>query len=699
MAKDNLLKEALEILERDDEEHRRLGEAELDDKRFYAGDQWSAAERNRRRRKHLPTQTNNLLQKYVAQMEGDDLLNMTEAKVEPENSGTADEAEIREGIIRSIQNSHKAKVAFNVASRSAIICGVGNFGLSVTESSYDVFDKDINIEPIYNAHSVVWDKDSVEPTGEDADHVFQIETFDERAFEKAFGKKAQKADVYGTGFLERVTRKLYTPEQSHTIRVATWWRMSERPVTVALAKDMTTMDITDMKKEDWLPFAAIGENGEPIVRDTVQPIVERRVFSGAEWLEDVIELPISRVPIFRVCGKYEVIGEDYVRWGLVRLLKDAQVMNNYWDSAIVRLLQLSTFPQPYKVRAGAIAGYEDQWMKYWENEDGVLVYNADYQAPEREDPMTINPALFAERERAAQYLADISNMNEASLGASGNERTGRAIQARHQIAQLGMAAFSFHRDLAKQACGRTINELIPYVYDTNRVVSIMDPNNETKLREINAVTDERSRITNAKYRVTVTTGPSYATKMQEQAEVIMTALERAPDVMSVGLDKVLEGIGLHDIAKRIRAQMPPGVIQPDEMTPEERAASEAAAKAASEKAEMERMRMQAELQKSMAEARREEAMAREAEARAQKIIAEIGISSERIGIEEMQARAAADEKLAKTAKTLSEIGVMATESDAKRLAAIGKIMNEENDAERQRNEQNSERRGEYDQEA
>jgi hypothetical protein len=449
------------------------------------------------------------------------------------------------------------------------------------------------------------------------------------------------------------------------------------------------MDVTGLPRNDWVPLAATDGDGQPIVRETVRPVAERRVFSGQDWLEDQVELPISRVPIFRISGKYELIGEDYVRWGLVRILKDAQALNNYWDSAIVRLLQLATFPQPYKVPAGAIAGYEDQWTKYWENEDGVLTHAPDFPAPQREDPLTIHPALFAERERAAQYLADISNMNEASLGASGNERSGRAIQARQRIAQLGMAAFAFHRDLAKQACGRTINELIPYVYDTNRVVSLLNVNNETKLREINAVTDPRSRITNAKYRITVTTGPSYATKMQEQADVIMTALERAPDVMSVGLDKMLEGIGLHDIAKRVRSQLPQGVVQPDEMTPDEQKAAQARAQAEQQQQEFAQRMAMAELAEKEARAQEAQARAQEAQARAQKTLADIGISAEKLELDSKKADADSDYKRAQTAKTISEIGVSATDSDAKRLASIGKLMNEANDAERASKEDRS----------
>lgn len=690
MRQQDLLREALDLLRRDDEEHQRLKVAELDDKKFYSGDQWGAAERERRRRKHLPTQTNNLLQKYVAQLEGDDILNMTQAKVEPDGSGTREEAEIREGILRMIQNSPQAKVAFNVASRSAIICGVGNFALSVNEAGYDVFDKDVNIDPIYNTHTVVWDRNSVEPTGEDADHVFQVDPIDPKEFERLFGKKAAKADVMSTGFLDRVTRKVYASEQERRIRVGTWWRMEERDATVALMQDLSSSDITGVPKEQWFPFVARDEGGEPIIRETKRPIAVRRIMSGVDWLDDPIELPISSLPVFRITGRYELVGEDFIRWGLVRLLKDSQALNNYWDSAIVRLLQLATFPQPYKVPSGAIRGQEDRWIRYWENEDGILEYNPDFPAPEREQPLTVHPALFAERERAAQYMSDISNMNEASLGSSGNERSRVAIEARQRVASLGTASFTFHRDLAKQRCGRVMNELIPYVYDSRRIMSLVNPKNEAEVREINQVADPSSRITNAKYRVTITTGPSYATKMQEQSDILMTALERAPQVMTVALDKMMEGFGLHDVAKRVRSQLPSGVVQPDEMTPEEQQAAQARGEAEAEQAEVVRQMAAADLALKQAQVAEAQARAEQARAMAFKAMTEAGLEPEKVEIDRIKANARADRDQSSTAKTISEIGVAKDREERERLKNITELMKAANEDEKEKETENGE---------
>ena len=62
---------------------------------------------------------------------------------------------------------------------------------------------------------------------------------------------------------------------------------------------------------------------------------------------------------------------------------------------------------------------------------------------------------------------------DASLGAKGNETTGRAIQARQQSSNLTVMHFLDNLERSFRQGGNIIEEMIPKIYDTEREVTIL----------------------------------------------------------------------------------------------------------------------------------------------------------------------------------------------------------------------------------
>ena len=72
-------------------------------------------------------------------------------------------------------------------------------------------------------------------------------------------------------------------------------------------------------------------------------------------------------------------------------------------------------------------------------------------------------------------------------------------------------------------------------------------------------------ITEGKYEVVVTVGPSYATARQEASQQMMSLINSVPSIGKLGGDLIVEGImdsqQGEKLAARIRKTMPPGLVQ------------------------------------------------------------------------------------------------------------------------------------------
>jgi hypothetical protein len=165
-----------------------------------------------------------------------------------------------------------------------------------------------------------------------------------------------------------------------------------------------------------------------------------------------------------------------------------------------------------------------------------------------------------------------------------------------------------------------INELIPVIYDTPRVVKIIGPDEKELLQLINAGNDNPASvdITLGKYSVSVTTGPSYVTKRIEAAESMLNMVNAMPNTLAIAADKIVEAQdwpGAEEISRRLRQALPPGVIAPEDLTPEQRQQQAQAAEISMMQAGLAKAQAEAELAKSQAEAALEAAKVKEIEAK------------------------------------------------------------------------------------
>lgn len=591
------------------------------DARFVGGDQWDHQVKQRRDTASKPTLTINRLPAYVAQLVGNRRLNDIGIKVIPDMGGTKQVAQIREGLIRSIQKLSRAQYAYDKAFEQQVIGGLGNFQVHLDYAHDDVFEQDIRIKPIPNPLAVVWDQDSVDPSGEDARHVFVTDRMSRRDFKKKYPNASAKD--WDTSD-ERV--RAYGWDTADSVQVVSFWRMRTKKRVVAMMKDGSVQDVTDLPEEEWFDQVAEDSNQMPMMRDVQRKYAQMYLCTSQDILAGPYDLPVTRVPVFRVPGWELFIEGDRIRWGLIRFLRDPQKLHNYWRSTIAEKL-VGSPKAKWIASAEAVEGHEKEWRESHLSDDPLLVYNGSSGAPPtRAAPMELEPALIEQAGVASQDLREVSNLHEASMGQTSNEVSGRAITARQRVGELGTVIYQDNLNMAIEEAGKVINQLIPFVYDTPRLIKTLGPDMLTEKQvPINGYNEdpESVDITCGKYAITVTTGPSYTTRRVEARDEMMNMVNAMPQVMAVAADKIVEAQdwpGADEIARRLRSQLPAGMVDQEDLTEEEQAAAQqqqaAAAEQQAQQQQMQQMAFELEVAETKAKIAVEEAKVAESQARA-----------------------------------------------------------------------------------
>jgi hypothetical protein len=173
-----------------------------------------------------------------------------------------------------------------------------------------------------------------------------------------------------------------------------------------------------------------------------------------------------------------------------------------------------------------------------------------------------------------------------------NERSGKAILARQREGDVGTYHYGDNLARGVRHIARQLIDMIPKIYDTQRVARIIGEDGETKMvkinpdqqQPVNKIVDEQGivleKIYNpgvGKYDVVATTGPGYATKRQEALEAMAQLLQGNPQLWSVAGDlfvKNMDWPGAQEMSKRFAKTIDPKLMSEDEDNPELQAATQ-----------------------------------------------------------------------------------------------------------------------------
>lgn len=582
---DDILEEAREAFELTADAESDNREAALDDLRFARlSNQWPENIKKQRDQDGRPCLTINKLPAFIRQVVNDARQNKPSIKVHAVDSAADVEvAEIFNGLIRNIEYTSHADVAYDTATESAVGMGWGYYRIGLDYAHDDSFDIDIGIHRVADPLTIYGDPYSTAADSSDWNTAFATEVMPKAKFEDTW----KGADAVNW---ESDYSPIGAPwVDGDDVMVAEWWRREEVERQIVALSNGVVVDV------EWL-LAPMPEIGIPRVQALalfgIKPQRERTaksfkvtqtILSGAEVLQEAMVWPGRYIPIVPVYGdEVNEQGKRHFR-SLIRDAKDAQQMYNFWRTQATELIALA--PRvPFIGPKGAFKSDAARWATANTQSHPYLEFDivAGAAAGPQRQPLDMGGAASSLQQalNASDDMKSIIGLYDASLGARSNETSGRAIMARQREGDVSTFHFTDNMARAIRHGGVILLDLIPKVYSTTRIVRTIGEDGTQKPVPINqpvpvkgadgqqqagpdgALMTKVYDLSVGKYDLTVTTGPSYTTRRQEAAaemtEMVRAYPQAAPLIGDL-IAKNLDWPGADEISKRLQAALPVAV--------------------------------------------------------------------------------------------------------------------------------------------
>lgn len=506
-------------------------------------------------------------------------------KVRPGDGATSKaEAEVFDGIIRTIEAQSGANYIYSAAARKMLAGGVDGWHIVQQYADSDSFDQDLMIKPVANWVDSVWlDPNSKRQDASDASYGFVLEAITKDAYKKRFKDGPMvsvSTDRTGTAYYYKadqvvIGQMYYAVEEPRTIVLTSAGRVFEKGPDLEAVIDEMAM------------------TGETIIKERNRPrrVIYSRLFDGKDWLGDPKKTVFSYVPLVPLYGNFKTFEDKITYRGVVEKMLDAQRVYNYTKSREIEEGALAPRAKYWMTQKQA-AGHEKQLRTMNTNADPVQFFNVDLDMPgyipQQNGGAQINQGLIAVSESMRQIMGQVAGMFAASMGDNPGLQSGVAIEKLQDKGDIGTDNYVRSLEIAIAHTGRILVDAIPRAYDTERQMQILGPDGADEVVTINQpIWDIQSQrfvvmndLSKGRYAVSCTAGPSFRSKQSETVAAITELATVDPSILVEGSDILLNNIpapGMDLIAARKRrALLNAGVIPQDQMTEQELAELQAA---------------------------------------------------------------------------------------------------------------------------
>lgn len=556
MKAQDILKEAVKRYQVGVDADRENRDRDEEDRRFFRGDQWSQSDRALRADR--PTLTINRLPQFVKQITGEMRQNKPSIRVLPVDDQTDPElAEVYTAIIRHIESHSDAPRKYAKSGEQAVIGGIGWLRVLTDYKDDRSFDQELVVKGVKNPLSVVADPDADETCWEDMNWGFVVEDMSHEAFRETY------PDGDLSGFPEDDAD--YTEWLSQdTIKIAEYWVRRPYHTKLYLLSDGQTV-----REDDEVNPSLLAALNVVASRNVTAYRVKCYKMTAVEVLDE-FDWPGQTIPLVPVLGEEIELGYQTFRHGLIHHAKDGQRSYNFARSAMME--HVASQPKaPYLATTAMVQNHKRMWESLNQGNPPVLLYDADPKAPgarpEREAPPTMPSAWYQEAMVSDGDMKATTGIYDASLGQKSNETSGVAIRARDQQGETGSYVYVDNLSAAIKRIGRILIEVIPRVYNTERIIRIMGEDDAIEgFARINTMLPDGTvlnDVSQGQFDLEVSTGPAFATKRQEAADIMMRLVQAQPAIGTVGADMIVKALDMpygDKLAERLQiALLPPGV--------------------------------------------------------------------------------------------------------------------------------------------
>lgn len=504
--------------------------------------QWPESIRREREAEGRPCLTVDRIGAFRHQLINDFRQNRQSIRVQPVGDGDDIEtAQIRQGLIRHIEYDSTADIAYDTAFEGQAMAGFGFARVYAEYENPESFDQVLKIGMIPNQFMAHIDPASVMPDGSDSNWAFVEEDLTLEAYQEAYPDSkvgncsAKDWDTVGNTAPDWISKD--------SVRVADYY---ERNRVVTKITDPNTGQTRDSYR---LEVKIYKTNGIEIL--------ER-----GDWVED-------HIPVVPFYGETLLIDGKLTHSGLIRGAKDPAMLFNFMKTAQAEAIAL-TPKAPYIGPFAAKAGFEKEWAAANRKNQDYLPYN---HTDDRGNPIPAPQRQFAQADIGAitQAMEGCENdmkaavgMYDANLGNREGSQSGVAIRNLAAQGQTGNFHYQDNFNRSLRHIGRIINNAIPKVYDNARILRIIKEDDSQEMIGVNgAQADGQEKaydLTQGRYDVVVTAGPSYASKRAENLAVMIELSKVIPGFAEIGGDLMVSQMDTpiaRQIQERLKKSLPP----------------------------------------------------------------------------------------------------------------------------------------------
>ena len=535
----------------------------LDDLKFAGGDQWPVDIQNSRLLESRPYLTINKIDAYCRQICNQQRQQRPRMVAHGMNTESDEKtAQVVTGILRHIENQSDADSAYDNAFDFAVRMGWGYWRIVHDYPTPESFNQEIYIKRIENPFMVYFDPNSNEPDGSDAEKCLITEVISKEAFRKMY----PGADD-GAGFTPRGTgdsqSEWITKED---IRVAEYFYTERTKAKLLLLSDGTTCYEDEKPSEIMMMEAGIHVVSK---RETIKKKIKWCKLTGMQILEQK-DWVGKYIPVVPVYGQQLIVDSKKKKYGLTRMAKDPQRMYNFWSTSLTESVALAPKAK-FLLAEGQDEGHEMEWNQANIKSMPVLRYKqTDSEGRMAPVPTRIQPeppptGMVTALEGLNADLKAVVGIYDPSQLPNGN-MSGKAINGMQ--VQSDMTNFHYYDNLTRsiRQSGRICLDLIPHIYDKERVLRIIGADGKGELVTINqriqddmGVDKVLNDVTVGQYDIVMETGPGYASKRQEAVDSMMQLLTADPNLMQQAGDLIFRNMdfpGADIVADRLAAANP-----------------------------------------------------------------------------------------------------------------------------------------------
>jgi hypothetical protein len=481
-------------------------------------------------------------------------------KVRAAEDGDIKTAEILEGGIRNVVANADFDTVTDYAAEYQVGAGMGAWRVTLKYAE-DSFGQVIDIDPLLNPFCLYCDPSAKDLLKRDAEDWWYTDKISKSSFETRW----PKADAVNLDDVEFDDDDDW--ESDDQVRIGEYWYKEPYDKTLLLLSDGSVVDALD---DDDRPITP--PEGVTVVKSRVQRChkIMMCIVSGKAILEGPVEWAGSQHPWVMVYGEYVVI-DGKVYWnGLTRAGKDPQRAYNYSRTAAVETVALAPQDKPWMTPT-QVAGLTGLLAESHKKNYPFNLYNPDPLAPgppQRQGGPQIPAALVQEMQIASDDIKAVTGIYDASLGAQGNETSGKAINARK--AQGEIANFNYMDNMGKgvKRTWEILVDLFPKVFDTETTIRILGADGKESYETVNKRDPITSKVINdlsrGRFDTAITIGPSYATRRMEAAEAYTQMAGMDEGLMMSAGDLVYKAMDMpyaQEIAERRQLLLPPPIQQ------------------------------------------------------------------------------------------------------------------------------------------